>query len=99
MSRVNAPLNSSDAAAFQSPECSCDDSGLEVKAIDHNIAVYPDFKSSSVLPQPFTTFNINTGAPEDTRLTCFLFIHDACARQIYVQNVDLAAAAGSASGV
>lgn len=45
-----------------SQECSSDDSGLELKATDHNITAYPDSKSPSVLPQPLTTFDINTGA-------------------------------------
>lgn len=61
----------SGAAALQSLECSSKDKGLEAKAIDHNIAVYPEFKSSLVLPQTLKTFDINAGVPEDTRLTCF----------------------------
>lgn len=61
----------SGAAALQSLEGSSKDKGLEAKAIDHNIAVYPEFKSSLVLPQTLKTFHISTGAPEDTRLTCF----------------------------
>lgn len=68
----------SGAAALHSLECSSKDKGLEAKAIDHNIAVYPECKSSLVLP--LKTFDINAGPPKDTRLTCFSVVKRAHTR-------------------